>query len=241
MKIAQIILLVLSLTSLLISQPLNGNYTVGGTSPDFVTLQDAANALKLNGVSGAVFFNIRPGTYSKNGGNNTVLTLDSIVTGLSEANRVTFQPDDAAGGNVDNVILEMNITNLSTSDIRLVLVNLDYVTFHNITFQEADSSQPSPNIRLVELRTSFYNSLLVEDVEFIGCKFSGSNPSGTGVGIALFSAAMDITIRENTFIRFLTAVSGTGISIENIIIENNQFLAGWRSGTGAGEDRKSVV
>lgn len=241
MKTTQVILLVLWLTSSIFSQPLNGSYTIGGTSPDFATLQDAANALKLNGVSGAVFFNIRPGTYSKNGGNNTVLTLDSIVTGLSASNRITFQPDDAAGGNVDNVILEMNITNLSTSDLTLVLVYLDYVTFDNITFQEADSSQPSPSIRLVELQTSFYNSPLVEDVEFVGCKFSGSSPSGTGVGIALSSAAKDITIRENTFIRFLTAVSGSGISTENIIIENNQFLAGWRSSTGAGDPVGYVI
>ncbi|HEY6436810.1 MAG TPA: hypothetical protein VIY47_09475, partial [Ignavibacteriaceae bacterium] len=86
------------ITTGILSQPLNGSYTIGGGNPDFITLQDAANALKLNGVSGAVFLNIRPGIYSKNGGNNTVLTLDSLVTGMSSSNRITFQPDDAAGG-----------------------------------------------------------------------------------------------------------------------------------------------
>src|SRR3989337_1631756 len=81
-------------------QPLSGSFTVGGTSPDFATPQDAANALKVNGVSGPVFFNIRPGTYSSNGGNYTVLLLDSVVAGLSQTNRITFQPDQSAGGNV---------------------------------------------------------------------------------------------------------------------------------------------
>jgi len=32
------------------SQPLNGSFTVGGPSPVFATLQEAADALKSNGV-----------------------------------------------------------------------------------------------------------------------------------------------------------------------------------------------
>ena len=36
------------------------SYTVGGTSPDFASPQDAANALKINGVSGPIFFNLHP-------------------------------------------------------------------------------------------------------------------------------------------------------------------------------------
>jgi hypothetical protein len=79
-----------------IAQPLSGSFTVGGVTPDFTTLQDAANALKRRGVSGPTFFNIRPGTYTRNGGNNTVLLLDSLVAGQSETNRITFQPDQAS-------------------------------------------------------------------------------------------------------------------------------------------------
>ena len=66
------ILVVLSVlrafTGILSAQPMSGSYTAGGTSPDFVTLQDAANALKSQGVSGPVFINIRPGTYTRDGG-----------------------------------------------------------------------------------------------------------------------------------------------------------------------------
>ena len=222
------------ITSGIFSQPMNGAYTIGGSNPDFITLQDAANALKLNGVSGAVFFNIRPGTYSKNGGNNTVLTLDSIVTGMSSSNRITFRPDDAAGGNVDNVVLEMNITDPNTADQDLVLVSLDYVTFYNITFQEADASQHIFNNRLVELKISPYNTPIVEDIEFEGCKFIGSDPNGTETGIAFSSLTKGIIILGNTFIRFLNGVSSSLNSTENIVIESNQFLAGWRSSSGSG-------
>ncbi len=154
MKTFYILILISFFTTKFYSQPLNGSYTIGGNNPDFVTLQLAADALNANGVSGTVFFNIRPGTYSKNGGNNTVLLLDSTVTGLSDANRITFQPDAAAGGTVDNVILEMNITNTNTADVGLVLVSLDYITFQNLTFQENDSSQHIFNNRLVDLQVN---------------------------------------------------------------------------------------
>ena len=46
------------------AQPLNGTYTVGGTTPNYATLTDAVNALTTNGVSGPVIFSLRNGTYS---------------------------------------------------------------------------------------------------------------------------------------------------------------------------------
>ena len=77
---------------LLYAQPMSGNYTVGGSSPDFATLQGAANSLKLHGVSGRVFFNIRPGTYFRESSPGPVLVIDTAIAGLSSTNMVTFQP-----------------------------------------------------------------------------------------------------------------------------------------------------
>lgn len=114
--------------SMLNAQPMSGNFIVGGESPDFTTLQDAAIALKQRGVFGPVFFNIRPDIYMQNGGNNTVLRLDTLVTGVSAANRITFQPDAASRGNLDNVILQFNRTNPATADRDLVHIRLDFVT-----------------------------------------------------------------------------------------------------------------
>ena len=87
------------------AQPMSGNYTAGGTSPDFATLQDAANAIKSHGVSGPVFINIRPGTYTRDGGASRLMTLDSVIAGSSITNRITLQPDVANGGNPSNTIL----------------------------------------------------------------------------------------------------------------------------------------
>lgn len=229
MKAILAVCFVCVLTSEIFSQPLSGSYTIGGSSPDFATLQLAADALNARGTSGPVFFNIRPGTYSKNGGNNTVLLLDSTVAGLSSTNRITFQPDAAAGGNVDNVILELNITNTSTADHELVVVSLDFITFRNITFREADASQFYFS-KFVQVKTSFTFNPIIEGLEFNSCKFEGSVSNVTHKGIDLDIDVKDITIRGNTFIRLAFGIVSTTTQLAStgyLTIEDNKFLAGY--------------
>ncbi len=231
MKTLLTILFVSAFTTGIFSQPMSGSYTIGGSNPDFTSLQLAADALNARGVSGPVVFNIRPGTYSKNGGNNSVLLLDSTVAGLSETNRVTFQPDAAAGGTVENVILELNISNTSTADMSLVLVSLDYISFRNITFRENDASlnDPSKN-RFVLFQSHPIFNPIIEGVTFEGCKFEGSNSNITKTGIDLDVNVKDITISGNTFIRLAQGVINsyfTFASTGYLIIEDNKFLAGY--------------
>ena len=60
-----------------------GTYTIGGTTPDYVTIDDARIALEANGVCGPITFNLRAGTY------NEQITFDEII-GTSSTNTVTF-------------------------------------------------------------------------------------------------------------------------------------------------------
>ena len=62
--------------------PMAGTYTVGGTSPSFATLSEAAIALNARGISAPVTISIRPGTYED------VFHLIKI-NGASHTNRVT--------------------------------------------------------------------------------------------------------------------------------------------------------
>lgn len=62
--------------------PMSGTYTVGGTSPSFATLSQAAIALSTRGVNGPVTINIRPGTYED------VFHITTIQ-GASHTNRIT--------------------------------------------------------------------------------------------------------------------------------------------------------
>ena len=80
---------------------------------------------------------------------------------------------------------------------------------------------------------------------FEGCRFIGTDPSaGTENGIELGSGISNLTIRGNTFIRLLRGISGatgTAISTGTMIIEDNQFLAGWRSSSGSGNPLGSAM
>ena len=63
---------------------LSGNYTIGGTTPDFATFNDAVDSLKQVGVSTAVTFNVRSGFYGEQFHINE-------ISGASSSNRITFQ------------------------------------------------------------------------------------------------------------------------------------------------------
>ena len=131
--------LVLTAAQCVLAQPMSGNYTVGGNAPDFATLQDAARAVKSRGVSGAVFFNLRPATYLREDGMADLMVIDSTIAGTSPTNRITFQPDAATGGNVDNVILKADFNASSPPNLAILRIEADFITLRNLTFMDAES------------------------------------------------------------------------------------------------------
>lgn len=215
------------------AQPLNGSFTIGGTSPNFATPQAAANALKTRGVSGPSTFNIRPGIYMENGGASRVMLLDSVIAGLSATNRITFQPDAASGGNVDNVILQVDQT--TQNGVAVAEVKIDFFTLRNMTFRDADSGQAGAEY-LLRVTRFFPSNLTIEGIVIEGCKFLG-NPvntdsanMGTDYGVYGDNTVNDAQIRGNTFHRLLRAISigfeGSGIGSSSVTVEDNNVLAG---------------
>lgn len=77
---------------------LSGTYSIGGGSPDYATLGDAATALANCGISGPVIFNVASGTY------NEQLSFTS-VNGATAVNTITFSGNGATlsfAPNTDN-------------------------------------------------------------------------------------------------------------------------------------------
>lgn len=66
-----------------------GTYTVGGSSPTYNTLSDAAMALNINGISGAVTLNVRAGTY------DDIFHL-LAVNGTSSLNTITLKEESGS-------------------------------------------------------------------------------------------------------------------------------------------------
>lgn len=211
------------------AQPLSGNYTVGGASPDFITLQHAANELKMRGVSGPTTFNIRPGIYIENGGLNSVMILDSVIAGISLANRITFQPDEAAGGNVENVLLQIDQTTQTSTAV--VSIKVDHVTIRNLTLEDVDSAEAGANF-LLHIDQYGGPNPITEDIVIEGCRFIGnSNPGGgatygTDYGIYGSPNVTNIVIWQNTFQRLMNSVNigGAAGSSGSVVVEDNQIL-----------------
>ncbi len=98
--------------------PLSGVYTIGGSGADFATFNGAVAAMRVNGISGAVTFNVSPGTYTEqveipdiSGGSATNTITFQPATGLAADVKLTY----AATGSDANYVLQL----MNASDIRL--------------------------------------------------------------------------------------------------------------------------
>ena len=225
----------------LYSQPLSGNYTIGGNSPDFNTFQEAANALVGKGVSGPVIFSIRPGLYIEQDANGSlpVMLLELPVSGVSSTNTITFKPDESSGGNVNNVILEVGSTAASiTGGMAVIGVNVDYVTISSLTLRDADSLRHLQNA-LIRLRgrtnQTSITGIRIQNCRLIGSLVYNETPdfaSGKGTNIGVWLAKQSITNYSDIIINqnYVELVNygvfiNQGNSLTNFTIEENTFKA----------------
>ena len=233
-------------TATLISQPMSGTYTIGGTLPDFAALQNAANTVKSRGVSGPVFFNIRPGIYVREDRMADLMIIDSTIVGTSPTSRITFQPDEAAGGNVDNVILEADFNTSSPSYLGIARVEADYITFRNLTFKDAASTEV-PASFLIRINAGVGNAT-VEDIVVTGCKFFGSPYFAQGFGTPYaLEASGELTGIRVTGNIFKDLNYGMNLGFEGapqgvaFDVENNRFDSLYLAFTGSGNALGSAV
>ena len=102
-------------------EALGGSYTVGSTSTDFTTIQDAAVALSARGVCSPVTMNLVDNLY------NEKVVLGNIP-GASMTNYVTFQPDP-----LNTSIVEISSQPNIDSNFVVNFNGATYVKFDNVT------------------------------------------------------------------------------------------------------------
>jgi len=106
----------------IISGPLSGVYTIGGSgSRNYPTIAAAVSDLINVGVAGPVTFNVAAGTYT-----GQVVIPNNVITGASAINNITF---DGGNGNASTRIL----TSSTASGATLLLNGCKYYTFKNLT------------------------------------------------------------------------------------------------------------
>ena len=137
------------------SQPLNGNYTVGGTSPDYITVSDAVTDLNSSGVDGPVKFIIRDGSYV-----NSIQIIN--VSGVSATNTVTFESES-----LDSTKVYITVSGGSQPTVQIT--NTEHVIFRKVTLEKTGGSFNG----IVLMIDSNIGNITVE-----GCRLSGVTVTG---------------------------------------------------------------
>jgi hypothetical protein len=192
--------------------PMNGVYTVGGTSPDFATLTDAVAQLnKCAGVSGPVTLNIRPGTYNEQ-------VLFSNILGTSAINTITIQsetndPNDviytfASNTAINNYIFELRGASfVKFKDLTLNATGATFATcltvydgshsdsFFNVRFNGISINNTSPNYACVfSPTTNLYNFLYFGNCQFNNGSYGVHMQSNSSSTVGLSSS--DLTFQD---------------------------------------------
>lgn len=197
------------LLQLTVNAQLNGTYTIGGSTPDFTTFSDAIDTLNSKGVSGAVTFNIRSGTYTEQ------LFLDSIK-GSSSANTVTFQKDPASS---TSPIIQFAASS-SVQPSVIELDSTDYVTFKGLDIRATGTSYAN-----VFLLKGFTKKITIESCTITGV--ISSNTTHTHIASLPGSSHQtdSLLIRNNTFSKAYSFIDLFGAATSNPekgnTIENN--------------------
>ncbi len=106
---------------------LDGNYTIGGTEPDFETFSNTVEIMNNYGISNNVIFNIRDGVYNER-------VIINEIQGADETKTITFQSES---GDSSSVVLQYGISNNSV----LYLNGADFVTIKQLSIIQTSSGQ----------------------------------------------------------------------------------------------------
>jgi len=161
--------------------PMNGAYTLGGSSSDFGSFAEALAGLNCAGISGPVVINVASGTYTEQ-------VKIGAIAGSSSTNTVTFR---SAASNSTNPLLSFGAT-ASDKNYVVGFEEASYVVFDGIDMKSTGASFANA----IELKNSNSDITIQNSVLSI-------NPSTSGYGVynqaTSTSVSRNISILNNTF------------------------------------------
>ncbi len=196
-----------------------GSYTVGGTSPDFATLSDAAAAITC-GITGPVVFNIRNGIYNER-------FEIYRPRNTSDINTILFKSES---GNRDAVIVKSTGTGTTTTRNVVRIDSAQYIVFDGITFDN--------NLNSVAGTSIFQIANFSKNITINNCKFlmdtvaAAPSPNVFAITTSAKSGLLtdgiggsDLLISNNEFVGGASAIQLRGLNPyqrdNGIVIENN--------------------
>lgn len=190
--------------------PVSGGFTIGGSSGDFSTFNEAVDFLECTGVSGAVKFTVMPGTY------NEQVEIGNI-NGASATNTITFVASSSgsmpvltnSSSSASNFIVKFNGTKYITFDgIHMHATNSVYNRV--VEFVSSNSYITIQNCKLESqvVSTSSSNSYVIWDYP------------GTG------NMSNFITIKNNTILNGSYAIYNYGGSSSSTYLQDGWVITG---------------
>jgi len=191
---------------------LAGTYTINSTIPasavNFTSFASAVAALDC-GITGSVFFDVAPNTYTEQ-------IRMKAVAGTSPTVRVTFR---SANGDPASVILTNNAT-VAANNYTLKLDSASYITYKNMTITATNVS----NGRVIELaNTASFDSI-------VNCRITA--PVSTAIANTIAGIYADLLRGGNNVIKnniitngssgiYLEGTSTADLTYDNIIDSNS--------------------
>jgi parallel beta-helix repeat protein len=177
---------------------LNGTYTIGGTTPDFISFSEAASTLKQGGINGAVIFKVRPGTY------NEQVAIQKIK-GTSAANTLLFESEDG-----DSTSVVLNFSANAANNYTLLIDSAGTTTINKLYIKSLDVSygnvikignyNTSVNITNCVLENASYSSITIESVTRTNfCKVINNRILNGAYGLYFPNGITDLRIINNSF------------------------------------------
>lgn len=218
-------LVLLTNSMFLISAPLNGVYTIGGTSPNYSTINSAITDLNNNGISGPVTFNIRSGTY-------VARLLIGAINGSSSVNTITFQSESQ---NANDVIIQHTHTAATTNqNYTLYVDGGDNLVFRHLTLAAIPVNYNSTDANRVIYITNdadnikFNNNIIKSwyttnnSTDYTDCVYIGTDYN-TSTSNDYIEFNNNKIIGGYCGIKYRGSKSSNVYYGQNIYIRNNQF------------------
>jgi PKD repeat protein len=192
-----------------VASGLSGTYTIGGTTPDFKSFNDALDAITIRGLCGATVFNVRNGTYIEQ------ISVPNYPT-LSATNTLTFQSEKA-----DSSKVTITLPSVNANGVNNVVVQLNgcrYVTFKQITILRTGSGVYQS---VVEVKNKANNNRFINN-RIIGVPLASSN---TLADVIVSSADQDTAnVFKNNLVRY--GNSGINLSGDAAAHETGNIIDG---------------
>lgn len=200
-----------TLGPLSIRAALLGEYTVGGTSPDFANLTDAVAAIKSAGMCGPVTFKVRAGTY--------IGQYDLVnIPGISAVNRLTIRADNAVPASAVN--LNFGGATGTNNDYIIRLNNTSNISVKNMTLNATSTGSFATCINI--------NGTSAND-SVIGCILNSNNTNSFTYWCGVFANNANFpnfVFTDNTVnAAFGMYMYGNSSNIPGVVIERNTMTS----------------